>query len=112
MAFSTRNALVVLAGLALVFAGIQLPRAGFQGTSIGAAVCDGIDPQQEESEKTSAGEENTEESGPDREFHLFAAARPACDPIAGRFCPLPCDPSGSTRLLRAAVLIRGPPSAS
>lgn len=112
MAFSTRNALVVLAGLALVCAGIQLPRAGFQGTSIGAAVCDGIDPQQEESEKNSADGENTEESGPDREFHLFAEVRLGCDPVAVRYAAMPREPSGCPRLLRVAFLIRGPPTAS
>jgi hypothetical protein len=112
MALSMRNALVVLAGLALVFAGIQLPRAGFQGTSIEADLCDAVDPQQEESEKTSADGENTEESGPDRELHLFAEVRLGCDPVAGRYSAVQHEPSGSTRLLRVAVLIRGPPTAS
>lgn len=112
MALSMRNALVVFAGFAIVFAGVQLPRAGFQGTSIEADLCDSIDPQQEESEKTSADGENTEESEPDREFHLFAEVRPACDPLPGSYSAIHCEPSGSTQLLRVAVLIRGPPTAS
>lgn len=111
MALSKRNALVVFAGLALVLAGVQVPRAGFQGTSIEADPCDeGADPQQEESGKTSVAGENAEESDSDREVHLFAVARPGCDPVAGRYSALPSEPSGSTRLLRVAFLIRGPPA--